>query len=44
MTTRVGDGTFPIELLNATGEILQKRSAEFGVTNYLALLKFTSIV
>ena len=52
-TTRVGDGPFPTELLDATGEILQKRGAEFGVTTKrkrrcgwldLALLKFTAIV
>ncbi|XP_011500964.1 PREDICTED: adenylosuccinate synthetase [Ceratosolen solmsi marchali] len=52
-TTRVGDGPFPTELLDTTGEILQKRGAEFGVTTKrkrrcgwldLALLKFTAIV
>jgi adenylosuccinate synthase len=52
-TTRVGDGPFPTELLDDTGEILQKRGAEFGVTTKrkrrcgwldLALLKFTTIV
>ncbi|XP_014204064.1 adenylosuccinate synthetase [Copidosoma floridanum] len=52
-TTRVGDGPFPTELLDATGDILQKRGAEFGVTTKrkrrcgwldVALLKFTAIV
>ncbi|XP_058801944.1 adenylosuccinate synthetase [Phymastichus coffea] len=52
-TTRVGDGPFPTELLDATGDILQKRGAEFGVTTKrkrrcgwldLALLKFTAMV
>ncbi|XP_012247260.1 adenylosuccinate synthetase [Bombus vosnesenskii] len=52
-TTRVGDGPFPTELLNATGELLQKRGHEFGVTTNrkrrcgwldLTLLKFTALV
>ncbi|XP_001601167.1 adenylosuccinate synthetase isoform X1 [Nasonia vitripennis] len=52
-TTRVGDGPFPTELLDATGEILQKRGCEFGVTTKrkrrcgwldLILLKYTAIV
>lgn len=52
-TTRVGDGPFPTELLDATGELLQKRGSEVGVTTKrkrrcgwldLALLKFTAIV
>ncbi|KOX81300.1 Adenylosuccinate synthetase [Melipona quadrifasciata] len=52
-TTRVGDGPFPTELLDATGELLQKRGHEFGVTTNrkrrcgwldLTLLKFTAMV
>lgn len=52
-TTRVGDGPFPTELTDATGEILQTRGREIGVTTRrkrrcgwldLALLKFTSMV
>lgn len=52
-TTRVGDGPFPTELLDSTGDMLQKRGAEIGVTTKrkrrcgwldLALLKFTAIV
>lgn len=52
-TTRVGDGPFPTELFDATGEQLQQRGAEIGVTTKrkrrcgwldLALLKFTAIV
>jgi len=31
-TTRVGDGPFPTELLDATGDFLQKEGHEFGVT------------
>jgi adenylosuccinate synthase len=31
-TTRVGHGPFPSELLDATGERLQQRGAEFGAT------------
>lgn len=30
--TRVGSGGFPTELLNETGDLLQKRGHEFGVT------------
>ncbi|XP_011302123.1 adenylosuccinate synthetase [Fopius arisanus] len=52
-TTRVGDGPFPTELTDSTGEILQTRGREIGVTTRrkrrcgwldLALLKFTSMV
>ncbi|XP_015510407.1 adenylosuccinate synthetase [Neodiprion virginianus] len=52
-TTRVGDGPFPTELLNETGELLQSRGHEIGVTTKrkrrcgwldLALLKFTGMV
>ncbi|XP_066592752.1 adenylosuccinate synthetase [Prorops nasuta] len=52
-TTRVGDGPFPTELLDATGELLQKRGHEVGVTTKrkrrcgwldLAVLKFTAMV
>jgi adenylosuccinate synthase len=31
-TTRVGHGPFPCELLNDTGECIQKKGAEFGAT------------
>jgi len=31
-TTRVGEGPFPTELLDATGEVLRKRGREFGAT------------
>ncbi len=31
-TTRVGAGPFPTELLNDTGDYIQKRGAEFGAT------------
>ena len=31
-TTRVGEGPFPTELLDATGEIFRERGAEFGTT------------
>lgn len=31
-TTRVGEGPFPTELFDETGEILQKTGAEFGAT------------
>lgn len=52
-TTRVGDGPFPTELLDSTGELLQKRGHEVGVTTKrkrrcgwldLPLLKFTALV
>ncbi|XP_076633177.1 adenylosuccinate synthetase [Colletes latitarsis] len=52
-TTRVGDGPFPTELLDATGDFLQKRGHEVGVTTSrkrrcgwldLNLLKFTAMV
>ncbi|XP_029039384.1 adenylosuccinate synthetase [Osmia lignaria lignaria] len=52
-TTRVGDGPFPTELLDATGEFLQKKGHEVGVTTNrkrrcgwldLTLLKFTAMV
>lgn len=52
-TTRVGDGPFPTELLNPTGDLLQRRGHEFGVTTHrkrrcgwldLTLIKFTSMV
>ncbi|XP_043501046.1 adenylosuccinate synthetase isoform X1 [Polistes fuscatus] len=52
-TTRVGDGPFPTELLDATGELLQTRGHEYGVTTKrkrrcgwldLTLLKYTSMV
>ncbi|KMQ89186.1 adenylosuccinate synthetase-like protein [Lasius niger] len=50
-TTRVGDGPFPTELLDSTGELLQKRGHEVGVTTKrkrrcgwldLPLLKYTT--
>ncbi|MCB0300226.1 MAG: adenylosuccinate synthase, partial [Calditrichaeota bacterium] len=31
-TTRVGEGPFPTDLLNAEGELLRKEGAEFGAT------------
>ncbi len=31
-TTRVGNGPFPTELIDATGELLRKTGAEFGAT------------
>ncbi len=31
-TTRVGEGPFPTELLDGTGELLRKRGVEFGAT------------
>ncbi|PKM78724.1 MAG: adenylosuccinate synthase [Firmicutes bacterium HGW-Firmicutes-15] len=31
-TTRVGEGPFPTELVDATGELLRERGAEFGTT------------
>ncbi len=31
-TTRVGDGPFPSELFDATGDTIQKKGAEFGAT------------
>jgi len=31
-TTRVGEGPFPTELLDATGELFRERGAEFGTT------------
>ncbi|XP_034940912.1 adenylosuccinate synthetase [Chelonus insularis] len=52
-TTRVGDGPFPTELRDSTGELLQSRGHEVGVTTNrkrrcgwldLALLKFTGMV
>ncbi|KAL7633405.1 UNVERIFIED_CONTAM: hypothetical protein RMT77_016276 [Armadillidium vulgare] len=52
-TTRVGVGPFPTEQINAIGELLQNRGAEFGVTTGrkrrcgwldLVLLKHTNIV
>lgn len=52
-TTRVGDGPFPTELLDSTGELLQKRGHEIGVTTKrkrrcgwldLPLLRFTALV
>ncbi|CAG5107707.1 Similar to AdSS: Adenylosuccinate synthetase (Drosophila melanogaster) [Cotesia congregata] len=52
-TTRVGDGPFPTELTDSTGELLQSRGHEVGVTTNrkrrcgwldLALLKFTNMV
>ncbi|XP_011860323.1 PREDICTED: adenylosuccinate synthetase [Vollenhovia emeryi] len=52
-TTRVGDGPFPTELVDSTGELLQKRGHEIGVTTKrkrrcgwldLPLLKFTTLV
>lgn len=52
-TTRVGDGPFPTEQLNATGELLQTRGAEIGVTTRrkrrcgwldLPLLRYTGMV
>lgn len=52
-TTRVGDGPFPTEQLNAIGEMLQTRGAEIGVTTKrkrrcgwldLAVLRHTHMV
>ncbi|KAK0097622.1 hypothetical protein PV326_000585 [Microctonus aethiopoides] len=52
-TTRVGDGPFPTELTDSTGQLLQTRGHEIGVTTNrqrrcgwldLVLLKFTSMV
>lgn len=52
-TTRVGDGPFPTEQLNAIGELLQVNGAEIGVTTKrkrrcgwldLALLHYTNMV
>ncbi|XP_051160748.1 adenylosuccinate synthetase [Leptopilina boulardi] len=52
-TTRVGDGPFPTELLDETGDLLQNRGREFGVTTKrrrrcgwldLPLLRFTALV
>lgn len=52
-TTRVGDGPFPTELLDDTGDLLQTTGHEIGVTTKrkrrcgwldLALLKFTGMV
>ena len=52
-TTRVGDGPFPTELLDATGDLLQSRGREFGVTTKrrrrcgwidLPILRFTAMV
>ncbi|KDR10573.1 adenylosuccinate synthetase isoform X2 [Zootermopsis nevadensis] len=52
-TTRVGDGPFPTELLDATGNLLQTRGREVGVTTKrkrrcgwldLALLQYTTMV
>ncbi|CAD6216148.1 GSCOCG00004366001-RA-CDS [Cotesia congregata] len=52
-TTRVGDGPFPTELTDSTGELLQSRGHEVGVTTKrkrrcgwldLAQLKFTNMV
>ncbi|XP_073994459.1 adenylosuccinate synthetase isoform X2 [Rhodnius prolixus] len=52
-TTRVGDGPFPTELKNETGELLQTRGSEIGVTTKrkrrcgwldIPMLKYTSMV
>ncbi|CAK9827553.1 Adenylosuccinate synthetase [Anthophora retusa] len=52
-TTRVGDGPFPTELLDATGDLLQRRGHEVGVTTNrkrrcgwldLSLVKFTAMI
>ncbi|XP_046996060.1 adenylosuccinate synthetase [Schistocerca americana] len=52
-TTRVGDGPFPTELLDANGELLQERGSEVGVTTKrkrrcgwldLPLLRYTTLV
>ncbi|XP_071833646.1 adenylosuccinate synthetase isozyme 1 A-like [Apostichopus japonicus] len=52
-TTRVGDGAFPTEQLNGTGETLQVKGQEFGVTTKrkrrcgwldVVLLKYTQMI
>ncbi|XP_066992850.1 adenylosuccinate synthetase [Anabrus simplex] len=52
-TTRVGDGPFPTELKDSTGELLQQRGGEIGVTTKrkrrcgwldVCLLKYTAMV
>lgn len=52
-TTRVGDGPFPTELFDATGDFLQTRGSEVGVTTKrkrrcgwldLVLLQYTTMV
>lgn len=52
-TTRVGDGAFPTEQLNGTGETLQVKGQEFGVTTKrkrrcgwldIVLLKYTQMI
>lgn len=52
-TTRVGDGPFPTEQKNDTGDLLQSRGAEIGVTTKrkrrcgwldLVLLRYTSMI
>lgn len=52
-TTRVGEGPFPTELLNSTGEKLRKEGNEFGATTGrprrcgwldLELLRFASLI
>ncbi|XP_019874950.1 adenylosuccinate synthetase [Aethina tumida] len=52
-TTRVGDGPFPTELMDATGELMQTRGGEIGVTTKrkrrcgwldLVLLQYTNMI
>ena len=52
-TTRVGEGPFPTELNDATGELMRKRGHEFGTTTGrprrcgwldLALVRYTHLV
>ena len=52
-TTRVGEGPFPTELLDATGELIRKRGHEFGTTTGrprrcgwldLSLIRYTNLV
>ncbi|CAO1419224.1 unnamed protein product [Diamesa serratosioi] len=52
-TTRVGDGPFPTELIDETGQMLQTRGGEIGVTTKrvrrcgwldLPVLRYTSLV
>ncbi|KAJ8952727.1 hypothetical protein NQ314_007478 [Rhamnusium bicolor] len=52
-TTRVGDGPFPTELLDSTGDLMQSRGGEIGVTTKrkrrcgwldIVLLRYTNII